>query len=213
MTVRPAPFFRRARSGFSLIEALVVLAIGGMALTVIFSMGIRAGDTGFALGRRAMDAADADIAISDLRSLIRSIALRPPTMYLEDVDQPIAGTPDRLEADVVLERATLCAPQGWAGRLTLSVERGAEQTSLVCQAGDRRQVLLTERGENAALSYSVDGVQWTSDYVTPTGRDELLEDVTRSYTLWVRFRSDKTDVVETAFSSRPQLWIRQDGIL
>ena len=33
------------RAGFSLIEALVVLAIGGMALAVIFSIGIKAGDT------------------------------------------------------------------------------------------------------------------------------------------------------------------------
>lgn len=85
------------RSGFSLIEALVVLAIGGMALAVIFSIGIKAGDSGFSLGRRAMSVADADVAVSDLRSIIRSVSVRPPASMLEGVDQPILAAPDRLE--------------------------------------------------------------------------------------------------------------------
>ena len=87
------------RAGFSLIEALVVLAIGGMALAVIFSIGIKAGDTGFSLGRRAMSVADADVAISDLRAIIRSLSLRPPAAIVEGVDRPIVAGPDRLEAD------------------------------------------------------------------------------------------------------------------
>ena len=65
------------RSGFSLIEALVVLAIGGMALAIIFSIGIKAGDTGFSLGRRAMSAADLDVSVSDVRVLIAPFPAHP----------------------------------------------------------------------------------------------------------------------------------------
>lgn len=123
----------RARSGFSLIEALVVLAIGGMALAIIFSIGVKAGDTGFGLGRRAMSAADSDVAASDLRTLIRSLALRPPDTFLGGLDQPVVGDPIRLEGDVVIERATQCAPQGWAGRLVLAVERRGTGHALLIQ--------------------------------------------------------------------------------
>lgn len=142
------------RAGFSLIEALVVLAIGGMALAVIFSIGIRAGDTGFSLGRRAMSVADADVAISDLRAIIRSISVRPPISILEGVDQPIVASPERLEADVVMERATGCAPQGWAGRLTLSIEPQAGERVLMCQAGPRKTPIMTlPRGARRLLLF------------------------------------------------------------
>ncbi|WP_145915932.1 hypothetical protein [Brevundimonas naejangsanensis] len=86
------------------------------------SFGMKAGDAGFALGRRAMSAADADVAISDLRSIIRSLTVRPPAAIMEGVDLPLVGAPERLEGEAVMERATGCAPQGWAGRLVLTIE-------------------------------------------------------------------------------------------
>jgi hypothetical protein len=86
----------RQREGFSIVEALVVLAISGMALAIIFTIGIRAGDTGFALGRKAMSAADLDLAVSDLRSLMRSYELRPGDTFVDGVDEPLIGTMDRI---------------------------------------------------------------------------------------------------------------------
>ena len=112
---------RRGRSGFSLIEALVVLAIGGMAVAIVFSLGMKAGDTGFALGRRAMSAADADISIANIRTIVQSLALRPPAMAVTGIDTPVTGEPDRLAGPVVMKRATPCAPQGWAGEISLAI--------------------------------------------------------------------------------------------
>ena len=40
--------------GFSLMEAMVVLIIGGMALMLVFAIGGRAAEIGFGLGRRAL---------------------------------------------------------------------------------------------------------------------------------------------------------------
>ena len=199
------------RAGFSLIEALVVLAIGGMALAVIFSIGIKAGDTGFSLGRRAMSVADADVAISDLRAIIRSLSLRPPATIVEGVDQPIVAGPDRLEADAVMERATGCAPQGWAGRLTLTIETQGAERVVMCQAGARKTPILTlPRGTTAAaaFSYSPDGATWTPSFETPRDAPVNMENF-RSQSLWVRLNGGpKMDVVDLVYSGQPALWMR-----
>ncbi len=201
------------RAGFSLIEALVVLAIGGMALAVIFSIGIKAGDTGFSLGRRAMSVADADVAISDLRAIIRSLSLRPPATIIEGVDQPIIAGPARLEADAVMERATSCAPQGWAGRLILTIETEGAERVVMCQAGPRNTPILTlPRGSAAAaFSYSPDGATWTPSFESPSAP---LNDTNsfRSQSLWVRLHAGPTlDIVDSAVSGRPERWTRPDA--
>jgi prepilin-type N-terminal cleavage/methylation domain-containing protein len=207
MNARPS-----RRDGFSLIEALVVLAIGGMALAIIFSIGIKAGDTGFRLGRRAMSVADADIAISDARSLIRSIAVRPAETINDPVDQPIEGRADVLTADIIAQRATQCAPLGWSGRMRLSVETAGRERQLTCEAGGQRVVLLTTTDRNAALSYSRDGIDWSDAYRSPP-RQVARDGGMRSTTLFVRFRGGAVDVVETAGSDRPESWIRFDDPL
>lgn len=202
-----------ARPGFSLIEALVVLAIGGMALAIIFSIGVKAGDTGFSLGRRAMSAADIDVSVSDVRVLIRSIAFRPPETFNEVVDRPLVGGPDRLEADVVMERATQCAPQGWAGRMVLAVQRRAGQGVLTCEAGSGTATLITTSDPTARLSYSTDGVTWSQVYESGERAAANDDGQMRSIRLFVRFQGGAVDVLEVAGSGRPESWIRFDDPL
>lgn len=197
------------RAGFSIVEALVVLAISGMALAIIFSIGVKAGDSGFGLGRRAMSAADLDLAASDLRSLLRSYDIRPVDTFVDGVDTPLVGTGDRLEGTAVMERATQCAPEGWAGRLVLAIESQGETRTLVCQAGERRAVLF-ELGAAAAFSYSADGTGWAGDYVNQRARVRS-ELGARSQSLYVRFLADPTiDIVEQATSGQPAKWTRND---
>ena len=201
------------RAGFSQIEALVVLAIGGMALAVIFSIGIKAGDTGFSLGRRAMSVADADVAISDLRAIIRSLSLRPPAAIVEGVDQPMVAGPDRLEADAVMERATGCAPQGWAGRVILTIETEGAERVVMCQAGARKTPILTlPRGSAAAaFSYSPDGATWAPAFQSPSAPQNDTN-AFRSQSLWVRLHAGPAlDIVDAAVSGRPERWTRPDA--
>lgn len=189
-----------------MIEALVVLAISGMALAIIFSIGVKAGDSGFALGRRAMSAADQDVSVGDVRSLFRSISVRPAGAFRRGVDLPLIGTPSRFEGEIVAERATQCAPSGWAGRVVLAVEiRGAGRV-LTCRAGDRFTDLLTTTDPAASLSYSRDGRTWsaTFDSTPPT---QSFDEPLRSERLYIRFRGAAgMDVVEMASSARPQTW-------
>jgi prepilin-type N-terminal cleavage/methylation domain-containing protein len=198
------------RSGFSLIEALVVLAIGGMALAIIFSIGIKAGDTGFSLGRRAMSAADLDVSVSDVRVLIRSIAVRPPETFNAQVDRAIAGAPERLEADVVMERATQCAPQGWTGRMVLEVHREAGQGVLTCAADGEPVTLITTSDPTARLSYSADGVGWSAAYASATRAAATSDGQMRATRLFVRFQGGAIDILDAAGSGRPESWIRFD---
>nr|WP_312162039.1 prepilin-type N-terminal cleavage/methylation domain-containing protein [Brevundimonas diminuta] len=202
------------RSGFSLIEALVVLAIGGMALTIVFSIGLKAGETGFSLGRRAMSAADADVAVSDLRSIFRSLEVRPSLTFIDGVDTPLVGEPDRLEGDVVIERANGCAPQGWAGRLILTIETQADQRVVMCQAGSRRTPLVPlPRGVEAAFSYSLDGRTWTPE-VELKRLETSDDDLMRSRKLFVRINGGPAlDVMDIAQSGFPNRWVRHDGSL
>ncbi|WP_191554906.1 prepilin-type N-terminal cleavage/methylation domain-containing protein [Brevundimonas aurantiaca] len=204
---------RAPRQGFSLIEALVVLAIGGMALAVIFSIGVKAGDSGFKLGRRAMAAADQDIAVGDFRSLARSITLRPAATLKPALDRPIVGRADRLDVDVVTERATGCAPAGFAGRISLIIERTPETFTLVCEALGRRAVLATGSDAAAKFSYSQDGVRWSDEYMSAAAPSFSSDRSLRSVSLFVRFTGGGMDMVETATSGRPESWIRFDDPL
>ena len=196
------------RSGFSLIEALVVLAIGGMALAIIFSIGVKAGDTGFTLGRRAMSVADLDVSLSDVRSVFRSLALRPPETFNTAIDRPVLAQADRLEADVVMERATQCAPVGWTGRIVLAVQKQADQANLTCTADGVTSTLVTTTDPTAQLSYSTDGQTWSS--AIPAAASQRGGQEMRSVQLNVRFRGGAVDIVETANSGRPDSWIRFD---
>lgn len=203
---------RSRRSGFSLIEALVVLAIGGMALAIIFNIGVKAGDTGFGLGRRAMAAADADIVVGDLRDIIQGLALTPPSMFREAYSVPVIGTSEKLEADVVMGRATQCAPVGWAGKLVLTIEKTESLVLLTCETDLNRTVLATLPASGEAyMSYSTDGQIWRSEY-TNLDRDRQNYEHSRSERLWVRVHLSPTfDVVESAFSGPPDAWIRLDA--
>lgn len=201
------------RHGFSIIEALVVLAISGMALAIIFTIGVKAGDTGFALGRRAMSAADLDLAVSDLRTLLRSYEVRPVAMFVEGVDEPMIGNATRLEGSAVMERATQCAPQGWSGRLILTIEGQGADRVLTCRAGDRTVVLFELGAAPAEFSYSPDALAWNASYenrALPTSSEEIA----RSQSILIRFRATEVaDVVESASSGAPSKWLRSDSDL
>ena len=196
-------------TGFSLIEALVVLAVGGMALAIIFSIGVKAGDTGFALGRRAMAVADTDIAVGDLRATFRSLSLPPARLFDPKLDTPIEGDSERITAPVVMERATQCAPQGWAGQLILTLEQSGDNAVVFCAAAGRKVPLLTISNATARFSYSIDGLTWMPRYSSLPPPGASLSEA-RSQRVFVRMHANRSDIIEQASSGQPIPWIRPD---
>lgn len=200
----------RRRSGFSLIEALMVLAIGGMTLAIIFSIGIKAGDTGFTLGRRALTVADSDVAVSDARSVIRSFVLRPTTTFREGVDAPLVGSPEGLTGQVVMERATQCGPQGWAGALSLAIREANGDHSLVCATGGQDRRLLTLEGDNPRFEYSLDRTLWSPTYTNAPEREGGARGDLEPVTVYVRIAAEGGDILENVSTGRPESWVRLD---
>ena len=202
---------RRSRAGFSLIEALVVLAIGGMAMMLVFGIGARATETGFRLGRTALAAADDAVSTESYRALIEGLVLAPgnavPATYRLE---PVYVAETFVTGDAVLSRGTACAPAGPVRGLRLEiqpVEGGGSQ--LACsRAGSDDAVILLTSDEAMTFSVSFDAqtwlTGWTNDIELPvaTGEDVL---VMTEQKLWVRLTDEtgQVDVVGMASSGRP----------
>lgn len=204
---------RFARSGFSLIEALVVLAVGGMALAIIFSIGMHASKSGFAIGRNAMSAADADITAGEIRTLLRSFIVRPRVSLRPEIDQPLIGDAARLSGEVVTERATRCAPAGWSGRLTLAVSRmsGGGQ-ELTCEVDGETTRLLTMPEGGASFAFSSDGLTWSPTYsgaAAPVAADD--EGLLRLTRVWIRLDTPDGGILDFSSSGEPLFWGQADG--
>lgn len=199
------------RSGFSLIEALVVLAIGGMALAVVFSIGLRASDSGFSLGRRAMDAADTDIKLEEVRTLFRSFVVRPLATMQSTSGAAIEGGATSLRGETVLEWATRCGPVGWAGLLTLSIEPREEGGQVLACATSGRKVPILEIPEGGAtFAYSMDGLEWSSNFSNSHQPGTPVLEI-RELRIFIRLSSRDRNLIETAGSGDVQLWNISDA--
>lgn len=187
----------------------MVLAIGGMAVAIVFSLGMKAGDTGFALGRRAMSAADADISIANIRTIVQSLALRPPAMAVTGIDTPVTGEPDRLAGPVVMKRATPCAPQGWAGEISLAIVDNDGGQIVTCTAAGRTVTLMTFPRGRAGFTFSSDGRAWAPRYSSdPTAFADPTQ--LRYLRLFVRLDAPgQVDVLDTVTSGPMQRWTRE----
>jgi prepilin-type N-terminal cleavage/methylation domain-containing protein len=199
---------RWPRTGFSLIEALVVLAIGSMALALIFSIGRSASDNGFRLGRNALTAADNEIAVADARTAIGSLLIRPVSVITDPKREAVMGTATSIEGEAVMRRATACAPRGWQGRLRLSIEPVGGRPALFCHAG-RKSVRLMLLGPGAAFSYSTDGALWTPAWTNspPPATGAVTAPPLESASVYLRLTNPGgPDIMETASTGFPSSW-------
>jgi len=204
---RAAP--ERARAGFSLLEALIVLIVAGAALMLVFGIGGHAARTGFRLGRGALAAADAEVAEDELRGLIRGLLLPPSTVDPRAVGmQPFLGDARGFQADVLLDRPGLCAAAGPAGRLSVAIEAGADGDVVTCAGPTSARVIVADlRPRRARFAYSADGIAWSDQWSTqPAWSGVRREPAERA--LYVRLASDdgRIDIVERAESGPPSLF-------
>lgn len=181
---------RNNRSGFSVLEAIIVLAISGTALLLVFEMGVSGSQRGFRLGNRALAAADADAGAGSLRAIIRGARFDSARQAAAGARGPI-GDARGFSTPVSVDRATVCAPAG-PGSLQLALTSTPRGDLLTCSAGrdNPPRTLLDLRPSRGQFTYSEDAVLWRSTWTRrspPPGRR-----------LYVRLTSldGRTDIVE-----------------
>ena len=157
------------RTGFSLIEALVVLLVAGLALMLVFSIGGQSARTGFALGRRALAAADDEMTRDQLRGLIRGLTPGPTGVDPAALGlTPFAGDAAGFQGDAVLDRAGVCGEAGPVGRVRVAIEPRAEGDVVTCQVGAAAPRLVADlQPRRVRFSYSLDGALWRDAWSAP----------------------------------------------
>ena len=150
------------RAGFSVMEALVVLLITGMALTLIFEVGVFSAKSSLRLGRRALAAADGEPGADSLRSLLRGIDFGGRPQVFDSVAR---GDSRGLVAQVNLDRPTLCADAGPFQRVQLRLQATPAGDLLTCSKNPLEDpvLIMDLRPGRGRFSYSNDGEHWRGD--------------------------------------------------
>lgn len=187
MTRRPS----RRRAGFSLAEALVVLAITSTLLILLFSVATRATGAGFRLADRALVASDRAVGTESLRVLLRGVRLpgQKPS------DPPFLGADQTLQAAISPLRSTACTGAAPTPAVRLQLVRTGERTRLVCASPDSAQavVLLDLGPHQAAFFYALAGRGWGSSLTArarPPAQGATPTAAPPPARLWIRLATD-----------------------
>lgn len=201
-------------AGFSVLEAVIVLAITGLALTIVFSIGSRASEMGFRLGRRVLDISDSEIATLGFHTVVSSMVAPSSSDAApgEKYSPPsLVGDPQHLEAEAITDRKTTCGAEGELGLVKLTVQNAPARAVLYCQAGSGPSVPLLDLGKHTvSFSYSTDGETWTDTVTVHPGKPPGVdaEGFKRGVPKTVFVRLSSTDgavtLVERAWSGRPK---------
>lgn len=177
------------RSGFTVIEALVVLLIGAAALLLVFQVGVDGSRTGLRLGNRALSVVEAEPGIDSLRLALRGWL---PDVATGVLTAEMRGDARGLSGRMDLERPTLCAEAGPARRLDLILVSTSDGDLLTCAApGAEAATLVDLRPARGRFAYSADGEHWSAALGEAVAR-------TRGDRLYVRFTSSDgaLDIIE-----------------
>lgn len=172
----------RRVAGFTLFEALIALAVTGLAVGVMLDVGMRGVSTGFRLGGRAVDRANQQVSLQAVRDTLDSLVVPPIAVSsaaaeaetdaaeAEGQGDTFEGEPMRLSAYVIAARDTPCLPVGGQGRLTLTITVESGRSVVACQLGDADPIPLANLSwPDATFSYSEDGTEWTDTWVVTRG--------------------------------------------
>jgi hypothetical protein len=206
-------------AGFTLIEALATLAVTGLTLSVMFSLGAKNIAAGYRLGHRAVDHANQQVSTGAVRDVLDSMVVPALTLAAQAAEDEAEtndqngmgdefdGAPDTLAGYIVATRDNPCLPVGGEGRITLSFKHDHDRTLLMCQVNGEDPVVLGNFGwPDAAFSYSEDGTTWTDNWQVIRGQtvDNAINPSSEEREVYVRIasRDGVNQVVELVQSGR-----------
>lgn len=156
------------QNGFSLMEALVTLAIGSLLLSLLFSLTSQFVDQGFRLGNRALAQAERFPGRESLSVVLDSLVLPGGGFGLDGPESSFRGRGDGLSAMILAPRSTRCGPAGYR-LISLSITTTEAGWSLDCSAQDEEPaVLASGSGAPPRFEYG-NGDDWveTSEVLSP----------------------------------------------
>lgn len=127
--MRPGP-----KSGFSLLEAIIALAIGALVLSAVFAFSRNYVDTSGRLVRNAGLAADVRVAHTSFVALLGGVQaerFRP-----DDPEPPLRGDALRLAFVSTSDRAAGCMRYPGRDRIEMTIETDGVRGQLVCAVPD-----------------------------------------------------------------------------
>lgn len=205
----------RAKAGFTLMEALIALAVTSLTIGVIFSVGARGPMQMFRMGNRALDVADTQVARDTFRTVVGNLVVPPLVtralaeggLDADATDTSLTGDATTLSAQWLGERVTACGAAGDTGRMTLALTAANGRTVLSCQLEDATPITLIDLGPRAVrFQYSEDGTTWNDAWEVDAGQPVTdsanpTSDLRRVY---VRLGADdgKGELVATTVSAR-----------
>ena len=174
---RPVASLRR-KAGFTLLESLIVLAVTGLTLGLVFSVTSRSAVTGYRLGERAQGVAEGQVATAAYRDAISSFMV--PVLTTEALgtfdperdttDTALIGEARQVSGEWLANRGGPCGPVGAYGRITLALSPLNGGTALTCQIDDQEpRLLMTLKWRDAQFQYSENGVDWLPSWTIQAG--------------------------------------------
>jgi prepilin-type N-terminal cleavage/methylation domain-containing protein len=206
----------RAKAGFTLIESLIVLAVTGLTLALVFSVTSRSAVTGYRLGDRAQGVAEGQVATAAYRGVIASFVVPPLTTRaqaeggLEEdaMDTTFSGDARQVSGEWLANRGSPCGPVGTYGRLTLALVAQPGGTAVTCQVDDAEPaVLMTLKFQDAEFQYSEDASVWRPAWVIEAGQpvEDQLDPNSEARKVYVRLVTGdgSSDLMELASTGHP----------
>jgi prepilin-type N-terminal cleavage/methylation domain-containing protein len=174
----PAPGSPASKRGFSILESIIVLAVTALALTVVFSIGAKATDSAFRMGRHALAAADQQVDLESTREVLRAFTV-PPADGKEREFDGLRAQSDKLYGPAVLWRDTQCAPAGPVAGLTLALVSDEKSTQVTCSLTNGPPIVIGSLPEpGARLQYFArNSADWSPTWAPDLASSQLEAEV------------------------------------
>ena len=156
----PAKIKQNNQSGFSIIEAIVVLLIGGMILSLILPIASRSTADNLRIGMRGLDNFSVSISEQLFRRLASAVVPPDARPFEPAPTNTVSGTPQEARFSVRSPDAVFCAPEGQTTNIVLKIEPQGDGGRLVCEALSRQVEVLQWASGAGQFAYSPDGSRW-----------------------------------------------------
>jgi len=160
------------RRGLSLAEALVVLVISSLVLSIALPLAARSVIDNLRIGNHGLSAQDLSLREETFRRVLKAAVQPSAPAGAEPIASTVAGDSRSVRLTVLAEEDALCARGGQVMRIELRLDERAQSSGLNCASDlGSRPLLALANAQSLSFAYSADGRVW-SDHWPLRGDDQ-----------------------------------------